>query len=184
MVNVVAPFTVVVDTREQLGYEFADLTTDARQGRRPLEVPTVRGTLDSGDYSIAGLENQIAIERKSAEDLFNTLGQGRERFSRELARLNQLEAAFVICESEWSDLLATPPQRSKMSPKCVIRSIMAWQMKFNRVHWWMMPGRRSAEALAFRLLEKFYLYKMSGANHGGVRPGAARRGLAGRGPAG
>ncbi len=48
--------TAIVDTREQCSL---DLT--------PLQ--TIRGSLTTGDYSVAGLEHVVAVERKSLRDL-------------------------------------------------------------------------------------------------------------------
>jgi ERCC4-type nuclease len=74
-------FTVLVDTREQLPFTFADLRSDARDGRRPLVVPTRIETLTTGDYSLDGSTDKIAIERKSCSDLLHSLGHDRDRFS-------------------------------------------------------------------------------------------------------
>jgi DNA excision repair protein ERCC-4 len=42
----------------------------------------------TGDYSVAGLENLFAVERKSIFDLVGCcMGQNRERFERELHRI-------------------------------------------------------------------------------------------------
>src|SRR5579862_2289911 len=100
----VFPVAVVVDNREQLPFAFASIRTDARDGRRPLIVQSVRGTLQSGDYSLAGFESRVAIERKSAADLFNTLGQGRRRFQNELQRLSAYDFAAVVIEADWDEI--------------------------------------------------------------------------------
>jgi hypothetical protein len=105
-----SPFTVLVDTREQTPYEFIGLLTDADQGFEPLNVLTTRRTLASGDYSIEGMDSEIAIERKSVADLFGTLGQGRARFVRELERLAKLQFAAVVVEGAWSEILVDPKQ--------------------------------------------------------------------------
>lgn len=100
-----APFLILIDSREQHPYQFQGLISDARQGRRPITVrQEVRG-LPTGDYSLEGCEAQIAVERKSAADLFHTLGQGRDRFERELVRLADLPVAAVVVEAEWSEIL-------------------------------------------------------------------------------
>lgn len=152
----VCPFTVVVDTREQLGYSFAGLVSDAREGRRPLAVPTVRGTLRAGDYSIQRFDHAVAVERKSLADLFGTLSRGRSRFMRELERLNAMAAAWVVVEAEWSEILAAPPARTRVTGKTVFRSVTAWQCRYPRVHWWFVAGRRLGEVVTFRLLERFW----------------------------
>jgi ERCC4-type nuclease len=66
---------IVIDTREQDPLVFSRLQS-------------VRGTLTTGDYSIAGLESLFAVERKSISDLVGCcMGDSRQRFERELHRL-------------------------------------------------------------------------------------------------
>ena len=109
---VIFPATVFIDNREQAPFAFEGLAADTKDGGGPLVVRTTRGTLTSGDYSLVGLEGLAAVERKSPQDLFGTIGQGRERFERELARLDEDvrhslaqgragAVAAVVCECEW-----------------------------------------------------------------------------------
>jgi DNA excision repair protein ERCC-4 len=154
--SVQCPFRIVVDTREQLPYTFAGLTSDAKAGRLPIAVETITGTIESGDYTIEGMANRVAVERKSKADLFGTIGKGRERFQRELARLNELEFAIVVVEAEWVEIFRYPPVRSKLTPKTIFRSVNAWEQRYTRVHWCFCPGRPFAEAKTFRVLERFW----------------------------
>ena len=149
------PFTVIVDSREQAPYTFHGLTADARYSHRPLTVPRAFSALRSGDYSIAGAEHLVAIERKSLPDLYSTLGHGRERFEREHERLAGLDFAAVVIEATWEEILAAPPPRSALLPKTVIRTAMAWSMRYG-VHWWAIGGRRMTEVATFRLLEQWW----------------------------
>jgi ERCC4-type nuclease len=102
---------LVVDTREQTPLTF----------NRLRSTP---GTLTTGDYSIRGLENLFAVERKSKADLIGCMvGENRERFSRELHRLNgfAFRRLLVTCsesEIEYGDW------RSKITPK-VVRNTLA-----------------------------------------------------------
>ena len=164
---VFVPFTVAVDTREQRPYAFNSLTADAKDGGGLLVVPFRSATLASGDYSLFASNDSnetlpVAVERKSPQDFFGTLGQHRERFERELDRLNQLSFAKVVVECEWSDIFAdggvefTLGVRSKLSPKTVWRSVLAWQQRFTRVHWDFVPGRLFGEATTLRTLERFW----------------------------
>ena len=98
----IVPFTVIVDTREQYPYTFAKIPADKGEGGGTLTVPTERGTLETGDYSIKGLEQIIAIESKSKEDLFGSLGSGRGRFVRELERSEFTLNMHIVCEAELS----------------------------------------------------------------------------------
>lgn len=148
--------TVIVDTREQRPFTFANFTCDQQDGGGPLVVAARAGTLASGDYSLAGFEAEIAIERKSLPDLFHTLGQGRERFVRELERLNAMRWAAVVVEATLHELVTEPPPHSDLDPKTVFRSVIAWQQRFTRVHWCFAGPRRLAEAYTLRALERYW----------------------------
>ncbi len=66
---------IVTDSREKLPLPFTNLKN-------------VRGTLQTGDYSVRGLETLYAVERKSVADLVSCcVGGSRARFDRELHRL-------------------------------------------------------------------------------------------------
>jgi ERCC4-type nuclease len=161
------PAVVLIDTREQLPFRFTGLRADAKDGRRPLDVTTRVETLPTGDYSLDGLRDQVAIERKSLADLYHTLGQNRDRFERELIRLAALCFAAVVIEADWLKILSEPPAHSRLNPKSIFRSVIAWQQRFPRVHWWACPHRRFAEIATLRILERFY----KEAEHGPARRG-------------
>jgi len=150
--TVALPHAIIVDTREQAPYTFAGIASDAAEGGGPYDVQTTRGTLGSGDYSIAGLEEIVAVERKSKEDLYGTIGQGRDRFVRELERLSEFRFAAVVIEASWDEIVLDPPAHSRLHPKTVHRSIIAWQQRFPRVHWWACGDRRFAEITTLRIL--------------------------------
>jgi hypothetical protein len=105
----------------------------------------------------------VAIERKSLADLYSTLGQGRQRFARELERLNGYEFTAVVVEAEWSVVIGSPPAYSQLLPKTVYRSVIAWQVRYPKVHWWFVPGRDFAEVTTFRLLERYWKWSHSAA---------------------
>lgn len=87
MAQGIEPLTVLVDTREQTPWAFGP-------GVTPL-----RATLPSGDYSLPGLFDRFAIERKSLPDLLKSIASDRDRFFREIARLSEFEHATVIVET-------------------------------------------------------------------------------------
>jgi hypothetical protein len=152
----VTPYTVVVDSREQQPFAFTGLRGDAVQGRRTLLVRAVTRCLPAGDYSLEGFEGQMAVERKSLADLFNTLGQSRARFSRELQTLSAYAFSAVVIEAGWETILGRPPPRSRLNPKTVFRSVIAWQQLWPRLHWWALPSRAVAEVTTLRILERFW----------------------------
>ena len=149
--------TIVIDTREQLNYTFSALRADSREGGGVLSVPTRGATLPSGDYSLEGYESLVAVERKSKADAFSTIGTAnRERFVRELERLAEYQFAAVVVEAEWSEILSNPPPHTQVTPKTLYRSVLAWQQRYPRVHWMMVPGREAGELTTYRILERFW----------------------------
>jgi len=135
-------YIVAVDTREQKPYRFPH-----------SEVKT----LTTGDYSIVGLEDQVAIERKSKEDAYSSLGQGRERFERELERLSKFDYAAIVIEASLPDFLMAPAF-SRMNPKSAANSIIAWSVKY-RVCVFFAGDRLHGNALTKQLLEKYWRYR-------------------------
>lgn len=88
------PVTLIVDTREQEEYSFD-----------PRLVATVRRALPAGDYSIEGLEDRVAVERKTLDDFVSTVIHSRARFREELRKLAGYRAACVVVEAGLIDVL-------------------------------------------------------------------------------
>jgi ERCC4-type nuclease len=141
----VADFVIAVDTREQRPYRFQR---------------AVVKTLLTGDYSIVGLEERVAIERKTKEDAYSSLGRGRARFARELARLARFDYAAIVIESSLPEFLSAPAF-SRMNPKAAIRSIVAWSVRY-RIGVFFAGDRPHGNALTLQLLEKYWRYHDTG----------------------
>lgn len=86
--------TIIYDTREAKPLSFDNLHI-----RGIKSLPTERRTLKTGDYTASGLEDILCIERKSVQDLYGTLFTGRERFERELARMQSFKYKYLVIES-------------------------------------------------------------------------------------
>lgn len=148
--HVMCPFTIIIDSREQSAFDFRQLTEKGK----PLVVGTERKGLKTGDYSVKGFEEMFAVERKELGDLFNCMGSDRERFERQLERLNKLQGAWVMIEGGW-DRILRGHAHSKMNPKSVVGSILAYQADyFPNVHWITAPGKWVAEQLTFNILRR------------------------------
>lgn len=106
---------IAIDSREQRPYKF--------------ETPSMVETVPIGDYSLVGLENNIAIERKELNDLIGCLTTGRERFERELHRGKSLDYFALVIESSLSDI-ANGRYRSEMNPKSAIQSLLAFSVRY------------------------------------------------------
>lgn len=104
--------TAIIDSREQLPYDLA-----------PLSM--LDGTLNTGDYSVLGLEHLVAVERKSLDDMLGCVGRDRDRFEREIARLRGFEAKAIVIEASWDDVDAGV-WRSKVKPAQLRGSLIAW----------------------------------------------------------
>ena len=139
-------FTIVVDTREQLPYAFTGAVTR---------------TLTSGDYSIAGLEDRVAIERKSKPDAYASLGRGRARVRREVERLALLDYAAIVVEDSVPGFLHRPAH-AKMNPRSAICSLLAWSVKYN-VPVFFAGDRAHGRALTQQLLAMYWKYRGEGA---------------------
>lgn len=133
---------IVIDTREQKPYVF-------------INVPIIGKKLDAGDYSITGYENRITVERKTLVDLYGTVGKGRNRFERELEKLERYDYAAIIIEASLDTVARLPPPRAKLLPKVVIRSLIAWAQRYG-VHVIFADNRALAQRICFLILERFY----------------------------
>jgi len=153
---IIAPFTVAVDTREQLPFSFQGIRID----RKKAFVLTQKRTLPTGDYSIVGFENRICVERKSLEDLFQTLGNGRERFVRELERMQDMEYSAVVVEASLAQVKdpskENPLWHSQMNPDSVLGTIIAFAGQFHKTRWKFAGNRKDAEKVTFKLLLHYY----------------------------
>ena len=154
-----APFTIVIDTREQRPFRFLSLPAGKSRGGGTIAVKTERKFLSSGDYSLLGLEKEVAIERKSKADLYTSLGQERKRFEREVQRLNEYNFAAIVIEADWASILHVSPFPSLLRPDVVQATILSWSTKYPHVHWFPCLHRRHAEWVTYKLLEFYWRSK-------------------------
>lgn len=152
---------IIIDQQEKKPFSFAGCKLTRPTGHKgPPQHTLVVDHLHTGDYSIRGYENVISIERKSFNDLYQTLGKERARFVRELERLSKMPFALVVVEAPWEKILGGHP-KSKLNPKTIWHSVIAWRMRYPTVHWEMCMSREVAEKLTFRTLDRFWRDKWS-----------------------
>ena len=125
------PVTIVIDTREQEGYSFD-----------PRLAATVRRALPAGDYSIAGLENTVAVERKSLDDFVSTVIHSRARFRKELRKLAEYRAACVVVEAGLLEVLLHR-YRGDAHPNAVLGSALSIILDF-RIPVFFCSSRQAA----------------------------------------
>lgn len=101
---------VLVDDREKKEWKLAYTTKKVR--------------LETGDYSFAGHQNRIAIEKKNGwcEFLANLSGQDRERFKAALMRLAAMPVKYIVIEDSFDMLpraLRELPKKARITEDSV-----------------------------------------------------------------
>lgn len=158
----VCDYRILIDQREQAPFRFTGLRQRESEGGGAVIVETDTTHLVTGDYTLGGLEDRIAIERKSKADLYGTLGRGRSRFERELVRMQTISSGdgggftAVVVEADWMDLLQVPPAFSRISPASIEGTILAFMQDFPGVQWVLASDRRHAEWCTWRLIDRFW----------------------------
>ena len=124
--------TIVIDTREQTPLCFRRL-------------PSRQGTLQSGDYSIAGCEQLFAIERKTISDRVGCCtGESRARFERELHRLRGFRfRRLVIIGTELE--IQQGVAFSRLSPKSVMGSLASFEIRYDLPVLFCATAERAAQ---------------------------------------
>ncbi|MFH0958411.1 MAG: ERCC4 domain-containing protein [Pseudomonadota bacterium] len=130
---------IVRDSKEQKPFKF--------------KGPTRVAGLKTCDYTIAGCEDMIGIERKSMGDLIACLGSQRARFERELLRAKEFEYAAVVVEGSYADL-ASGNYRSRFHPKSAIESISTFEVRY-KIPFLFCGDRELAGRKCESLLRKF-----------------------------
>ena len=140
--------TLIIDSMEQKPFSFRPF--------RKWFVVIERRKLPVGDYSIRGLEDRVAVERKSLQDLFNCCSPygSREAFVRSCERLSKLEFAALIIEGSITKILRAT-EFSSMHPNAVFGTIQALAVRWG-IQPWFAPTRAVAEEITACLLHKAY----------------------------
>lgn len=124
---IIPSYTVVKDTREQRGWEFSAQPMDHKSPRCDGMVVE---TLETGDYSMVGYTDILAIERKFAfSELWTNYSKAkRPAFEAEMARMSKYKYAYILIESSFSpDVMElSPPQFTTGVPG---RSLIRWLMQ-------------------------------------------------------
>lgn len=126
---------LIQDTREQNPLVFPDAVV--------VEV----GTLQTGDYSVRGLETLFSVERKSIDDLVGSVTRERERFERELHRLRGFQFKRLLIIGSEADLLAGRFYGGA-NPKAIFASLGAFEIRYSVPVVWADTPIRGGEVVA------------------------------------
>lgn len=139
---------IAIDTREQLRYMFDG-------------YESFRTTLATGDYSLEGYENRLAVERKNHSDAWGCLTEGRKRFERCLERLSTLDRAAIVIESSMAEFCVAPPQIKRVNAATAMGSYISWSTKY-RIPVFFAENRQWGERVTLRILAAYYKHCAQG----------------------
>lgn len=185
--------TVLRDTREELPLSPFLWRTVGGIAER-VHLPTRDVGLETGDYSLPGVERLVIVERKSIPDLWgtcfgaapmNSVGEAQraqDRFHRELHRMRSAKRKWLLVEGSKGSLMAYARERYERNgsrgrgPEENVNSLLdilaAMEVDYGISLKWE-GGREGAEAWLGRVLYRVWSQAMGGEKARTV----ARRGL-------
>ncbi len=141
---------IIIDTREQKPWQFEEHVTANRK-------------LDTGDYSVEGLENILAIERKrNVAEIANNITESR--FKDVVERLKAFKYAFILLEFDLNNVLEYPigstiPKRLwnkiRISPQYILKHITDLQVDHG-IHVLFCGSSGNAEKIALSIMKRVY----------------------------
>ena len=147
-------FTIIRDTREKAtGGWFFDVD--------PYCDGTTIAQLKAGDYTVAGLEDFICIERKQSVDEFahNCI---EKRWRRCMEKMHQCKHSYLIFEFSWADIDNYPASakvpahvkaKLRISP-ALIKKVVADARERYGIHILACGNIFKAEQAAYRILKR------------------------------
>jgi ERCC4-type nuclease len=143
-------FHIIVDTREQQPWSFDHHITASEK-------------LDTGDYSVRGIENILCVERKkSVGEVATNITE--KRFKDVVGRMSQFKYAFLLLEFSMDQLLSYPvgsnvPRRMwdkiKISPNFILKHLVELQVFFN-IKVLFCGSASNGEKMALSIMKKVY----------------------------
>jgi hypothetical protein len=143
-------FNIIIDTREQLPWEFGNHVTSKQK-------------LDTGDYSIEGMEHLLTIERKqSVSEIANNITE--TRFPAFLERMSIIPHKFMLFEFDLDDVYQFPVgsdipkskwDKLRISNNYIMKNISLFHIKYG-IHTIFCGDSDNAEKMAVRIMRTVY----------------------------
>jgi len=153
MISLRLPY-IIRDSRERDGYNFRKTVSCAGMKVKKL---------DYGDYTLEGLEDYVIIERKnSIDELCSCLGKQRDRFMRELDRMDHVKYKFIIVEGYWSDIYKRH-RFTRMHPNAILGNLFSIMMR-RGIHIIFGGTKKRAQQFVRWILRKAYKYWLEDQN--------------------
>lgn len=143
-------FTILTDTREQLPYRYPNSKTQM---------------LPYGDYTVAyygkSYIDQIVVDRKgSISELYAFAGSERDRFCRELERMQHVKFKYILIEHTFMDIINKQKQ-GILPASTVYSTIMSFMIKYG-VTPLFFDNRQNARAALYKIFSYFVKYEILG----------------------
>jgi len=143
-------FNIIIDTREQQAWEFPRHSTANKK-------------LDTGDYSLAGMEEVLCIERKkSVSEIASNITE--KRFEDVLERMTTYKYSYMIFEFSLTDVLMYPqgseiPRHKwkyiRISPNFILKKLSEYMINYNiKIIFGDSP--KNAQKIAMALMRRVY----------------------------
>ncbi len=146
---------VLVDTREQMPWCLLDNHPNWIGGEK-------RVALAACDYSVEGMQDVLAIERKSMPDAIRSITADRARFIRSCARLAQFRWKAILIEATYEDMKSPYADIDGLEtvahPNAVVGTLDAIEAKFGVAVLYTSRVRDLAEERAASWLSKHFTY--------------------------
>lgn len=143
--------TILIDTREQRPFNFSRFDNWCAGEQRVA--------LETGDYSVAGMESVIALERKSLPDLLMTLSHNRSRFIRECERMMDYPHRAILIEASYEEVKSPyAGEFSQAHPNGISGSLDAIEARFHIPIIYASRHRILSEEKAASWLSKAFTY--------------------------
>lgn len=142
---------ILRDTREKHGWDFMQ-----------QEAAVADQKLDTGDYTVKGIENDLIIERKatSAELAQNITSPA---FKAEIKRMAAFRHAFLILEFSWRDIECFPVnsgvpsklwKKLRVSSKYLIACINGYRLQ--GIQCITADSSEYAQHIAYDIMKRYY----------------------------
>lgn len=145
---------VIVDTRERHPWPLAERHPNWIAGEERLALKT-------GDYSVQGMTDLLALERKSLADMVNCTVAHRKRFLACCRRLSQLRWKAILVEATLEDVKAGWDDvecESRVHPNAVCGTLDAIEARFGISVIYTSRNRALATERAASWLSKHFTY--------------------------
>lgn len=156
-------FTILIDSQEKHPWTFQGFKSGGLPVIQPIQWKSLGPT--HGDYSVAGLESFVHIERKSIEDALSTFlshGERGDRWTATLEFLAEIPAGHIVVEGTRMDCINAIQPHGKRSKGALVNEFInktiAWHRKYGLTVQFL-DDRRLAEDWSRRIMRDVWRHE-------------------------